>query len=115
MIFNNNKLKFVARIASNHLLRGTKEFIILRDVYIVDDNRQIHPFRTHLWVDLGKEKRLKKYPIHIIMGFEAELCEYEKASGIIGEGLAKIRFITPLGVYKNQKNVEKLYNKLLKK
>ena len=111
----NKKIKFVARVASNHLLRGTKEFVILRDIYIIDDNREIHPFRSHIWVDLGIEKRLKKYPIHTIIGFEAELCEYEKASGLVGVGLAKIRFITPLGVYKNQRNIEKTYKKLLKK
>jgi aspartyl/asparaginyl-tRNA synthetase len=109
-------IKFVAWVGSEPLLRGTTDFLILRDIYQISESGELIPFRTHFWVNLGKEKRLKKVMRHDIITFTGLIYEYEKADKSLNLGIEKIRYVEQVSrISGSGRNSEKVYKKLLNK
>jgi hypothetical protein len=113
---NTMKVKFMAWIGSEPLLRGTNTFIILRDIYKISENGELIPFRTHLWVSLDKEKRLKKVKRHDVITFLGLLYNYEKSDKSLNYGIEKIRYVEAVSrISGSGRNSEKIYKKILNK
>jgi len=106
---------FIGWVSSDTLLRGTNEFVILRDIHKISESGELTLFRCHLWLNINKEKRLRKAGKHTIITFTAEEYEYVKADLTKSISLKKVRNVEILGkIDGSGRNVSSIYKKVLK-